>query len=251
MFRQPPVAQTVILAAGYGSRLRREHRATPKPLVVLRGRPLIAHALEHAAASGCTKAVVVIAHEADRVRAAVDAMAPDLDVRFVRLADASSPNGVSLLAAEPLAEPQFFLQMVDHVFGDVVLPRLTARPFTRREAGRVLVDRNPDVDLEDATKIRLAGDRVIAIGKTIDPWDVVDAGCFVLTSAVFDALGRVPRPQCSVSAAMQHLATAGSLSAVDLDATPWADVDTPEDLLAADRVLAYRVGEAEEVLVHR
>ena len=34
--------------------------------------PLIGHALEHARASGCTRAVVVIGHEGDQVKLAVE-----------------------------------------------------------------------------------------------------------------------------------------------------------------------------------
>ena len=83
-----------------------------------------------------------------------------LRVRFVETADPASPNGLSLLAAEPLARPTFFLQMVDHVFGERA-PRLVASPLAAGEAGRVLVDRAPrDLDLDDATKVRRAGDRV-------------------------------------------------------------------------------------------
>ena len=116
-----------------------------------------------------------------------------LAVRFMTSPDPSLPNGVSLLAAEPLAAPHFFLQMVDHLFADVALGKLVALPFDVGEGGRVLVDRAPvNLDLDDATKVQLAGRRVEAIGKKLEPWDAIDAGCFVLTHAVFDALRAAP-----------------------------------------------------------
>src|SRR5438034_9544879 len=124
MDRRPRVSQTVILAAGSGSRLAGARGDVPKPLVTVAGVPLVAHALTHARASGCTEAVVVIGFDGDRVRAAVEQMAPDLYVRFITSPDHSAPNGVSLLAAAPVAAPIFFLQMVDHLFGDVALPKL-------------------------------------------------------------------------------------------------------------------------------
>src|SRR5437868_3613070 len=110
------VHQTIILAAGVGARLGTSRAGTPKPLMTVAGVPLIAHALEHAVASGCREAIIVIGHEGARVREAVEAMAPAIDVRFVTNPNANTPNGESLLVAEALASARFFLQMVDHLF---------------------------------------------------------------------------------------------------------------------------------------
>src|SRR3954470_22293090 len=109
---RPPIRQTVILAAGSGSRLVSSRGDVPKPLVTVAGVPLVGHALAHARASGCTEAVVVIGFDGDRVRAAVEQMAPGLYVRFITSPDPAAPSGVSLLAAAPVAAPIFFLQMV-------------------------------------------------------------------------------------------------------------------------------------------
>jgi len=204
--------------------------------------PLLAHALSHARASGCVEAVIVVGHERERVAAAARAMSSGLSIRFVETPDPSAPNGVSLMSAEPLAAPRFFLQMVDHLFEEVALPKLTRAALAADEGGRVLIDRAPgDIDLEDATKVRLAGDRIVAIGKGIEPWDGVDAGCFVLTSAIFAALGDVPASEPkTVSSGMRQLAARGALGAVDVDGLAWVDVDTPADRESAERLLAQR-----------
>src|ERR1019366_4430221 len=112
------VTQTVILAAGLGGRLAGSDASVPKPLITVAGLPLIAHALAHAAASGCDDAIIVIGNEGRRVRAAVEAlvataaMAGRIAVRFVENPDPTTPNGHSLLIAEPCAHDRFFLQMV-------------------------------------------------------------------------------------------------------------------------------------------
>src|ERR1700733_15061612 len=80
------VRQTVILAAGRGVRLAGSGASVPKPLLTVAGQPLIAHALAHAAESGCDEAIVVIGHEGARVRAAIEgmtALAERIAVRFV------------------------------------------------------------------------------------------------------------------------------------------------------------------------
>jgi 1L-myo-inositol 1-phosphate cytidylyltransferase len=234
------VSQTVVLAAGLGTRLGSAEAGVPKPLVVVGGLPLIAHALAHARASGCEEAVVVIGYEGQRVRDAAEAAAGPLAIRFVETPDPAAPNGHSLLAAAPLAAPRFFLQMVDHLFAVPVLPLLAARRPCEDEAARLLVDRAPvGLDLSDATKVRLQGDRVLAIGKAVEPWDAIDTGCFVLTPAVFQALADVPPDEPrTVSSAMRRLAARGAFRATDVGGVPWLDVDTPADRADAERRLA-------------
>jgi choline kinase len=212
--------------------------------MTLGGLPLIAHALAHARTSGCREAVIVIGYDGARVQSEVEAMAHGLSVRFVTNPDFTAPNGVSLLAAAPVVDSAFYLQMVDHVFAEPALHRLTAQTLADDEAGRVLVDCRPgrELDLDDATKVRLQDGRVTAIGKRIEPWDAIDAGCFVLTSAVFDALRQVPSGEpLSVSSGMRRLVQQRKLGAVDLDGTEWADVDTPADREAAERLLNGRL----------
>jgi molybdenum cofactor cytidylyltransferase len=68
---QPDVA-VVMLAAGRGSRLARDR---PKPLVELRGRPLVGWALDAAKASGLRPVVLVVGHgRAAVTRAATEAV---------------------------------------------------------------------------------------------------------------------------------------------------------------------------------
>lgn len=238
--RVPSTEQTIILAAGLGSRLGSAEAGIPKPLMQVAGLPLVAHALAHAEASGCREAIVVIGYEGARVRRAVEAIRSPLTLAFVETPDPTAPNGHSLLAAAPFARTRFFLQMVDHVFGQPVLPLLDRAPRVDDEAGRLLVDPAPgdDIDLADATKVTLLDGRITAIGKGLTVWDAIDTGCFVLTGAVFDALRQVPASEPrTVSSAMRRLVDRGALYAAAIGGTPWADVDTPADRVVAERLL--------------
>ncbi|HUR33219.1 MAG TPA: NTP transferase domain-containing protein [Vicinamibacterales bacterium] len=243
MVQSRRVTQTVILAAGSGSRLASARGDVPKPLMTVAGVPLVAHALQHAAAAGCDEAVVVVGYEGGRVRDAIEAMQPAVRVTFVTNPDFFSPNGVSLLASEPVAAAEFYLQMVDHLFAEPVLARLSAAALAPGEAGRVLVDSVPsaDIDLDDATKVRLVEGRVVAIGKGLDVFDAVDAGCFVLTHGVFEALRRVPAAEGrTVSSGMRQLVAHRALGAVDVRGAEWIDVDTPADREVAERLIGRR-----------
>jgi choline kinase len=227
--------QTIILAAGLGSRLN--GAGVPKPLTPVAGAPLLEHALRQAEAAGVEEAVVVLGSDAAQVerwlsRRAGVGIVPVLNPDF-RL-----PNGVSLLAAEPFVAEPFFLQMADHFFADAVLPLLDQALPGADEVPRLLVDEAPEgIDLEDATKVRISEGRIRAIGKSLSQWDAIDAGCFRLDHRVFEALRRASREgPPSVSAGMTWLAERGLLAPVPLGGTPWVDVDTPADRERAERL---------------
>jgi MurNAc alpha-1-phosphate uridylyltransferase len=59
----------MVLAAGMGSRMRPLTDTIPKPLVPLRGRPLIDHVLDRIAEAGIESAVVNVHHHADKLEA--------------------------------------------------------------------------------------------------------------------------------------------------------------------------------------
>jgi choline kinase len=182
--------QTIILAAGNGSRLAGAREGRPKPLVTVGGRALIEHAVRHAESAGCEEAVIVVGHGADQVQAKLESLPTPLRLRFAFNPDYDQPNGVSLLAAEPFAAERFFLQMADHVFTRPVLGGLDDGTGSGLDdVLRLLVDPHPKgLDETDATKVQIRDGLITAIGKDVSPWDAIDAGCFRMDRRVFDAL---------------------------------------------------------------
>jgi choline kinase len=237
----PLIHQTVILAAGNGSRLSAARGGLPKPLVSVAGRTLLARALQQAADAGCTEAVVVTGNGADLLRSHLASTEVPLKVTLVHNERYHEPNGVSLLAAAPYLTGPFFLQMADHVFARPVLRQL-ASGDAPADCMRLLVDFHPvGVDEEDATKVRVQDGRITAIGKEIRSRDAVDTGCFLLEPKVFDALREVARVEPpSVTLGMRRLIAKGQLAAVSLTGVRWTDVDTPEDYAKAELLLAAR-----------
>jgi len=72
----------IILAAGLGTRMK---SALPKALHLLAGKPLLRHVLDAAAGIGPEHTVVVVGHQADLVRAAVEGYDVDIAVQEQQL----------------------------------------------------------------------------------------------------------------------------------------------------------------------
>ena len=232
-----PVRDAVILAAGNGDRFKGSPHHS-KLLHPVLGQPLILRTLQTAVEAGIPTLNVVLGFEADRVRAAIERHSiPGVTVRFAYNPDWHLENGVSALMARGLCDQRrFALLMGDHLFEASVLQRLAVAAVGADDS--VLAVDGGDADpavAQEATKVRLDGDRIVAIGKQLETWDALDTGLFVFTPALFDALQEARRNgETTLSAGVQRLAARGLMRAVDIGAASWCDVDTVADVDAAE-----------------
>jgi glucose-1-phosphate thymidylyltransferase len=72
----------VVPVAGVGTRLRPHTHSTPKALIHVAGRPILAHILDDLVAAGIREVVLVVGHMGDRIRSYVDSHYADSEVRF-------------------------------------------------------------------------------------------------------------------------------------------------------------------------
>ncbi|MGI9627392.1 MAG: NTP transferase domain-containing protein, partial [Longimicrobiales bacterium] len=235
-----PVSTALVLAAGRGGRLGQE---IPKPLYPVLGVPLLARTLFTLRKAGVEKAYVVIGYQGSNVRLGVERIKRlDMDIEWVRNDRWEEPNGVSVLAAEDQISAPFILTMSDHLFDAQAVTRLIDGAATL-DAVDLVVDRNISAvnDLDDATKVKLQGDRIVEIGKSLSDFDVIDTGVFLASPELFEALkssGGLEGP--SLSDGVRRLAGEGRVRAVDGSDLEWQDVDTLSDVDAATRMLMSR-----------
>ena len=112
------MTHAVILAAGNGSRLRPLTADLPKPLVPVRGQPLIAHALVSLRAAGIDRATVVLGYGAGQVRTAVEAGRPaGMGLDFVENPAYHAGNARSLWAARASVAGAVVGGMAGHLGG--------------------------------------------------------------------------------------------------------------------------------------
>jgi len=230
------IKQCLILAAGNGSRLRTVSAGLPKPLVAFQGRPILEHILRRAEGAGIEEFVIVLGYRGELIRKWVESRWADrAHFTWVENPDYHKSNGISALKARTALHDNFLLLMADHIFEPE-----TARLMVRQhlEPGEVILGVDPDIhrifDIDDATKVRRRGDRIVDIGKDIEKYDAIDTGMFLCTPALFNDLERSSKDgNCSLSDGMRRLARDRRLRALEIDA-PWHDLDTPEALAYAD-----------------
>jgi choline kinase len=237
--------EAIVLAAGNGDRFH-QPSARSKLLASVGGVPLLTRTLVSAYHAGITRVHLVLGYDADRVAELARAAAPDgLSLHFHINRDWHRENGVSVLSVrECLHHRPFALLMGDHVFEAAALRRLLDAP---RRPGETLlcVDRKPAMGAVagEATRVRLTGGRVTAIGKGVEPYDALDTGLFVCDPSVFDALDDAGRDgDTTLSAGIRRLTALGHVWGVDIGDARWCDVDTIDDLARAEQVAAAEDG---------
>jgi choline kinase len=236
--------RAIILAAGKGERLV-SGLSFPKPLKRVGGVPLIVHAIRNLERAGVDEVVVIVGYMGDVLRRALSRYRFRLELRFVDNGEYEKPNGTSLLKAKAFVEGPTFVLMSDHLWApDLILP-IDAYALSEDEAVLGIdFDIPRCVDIPDATKVQLEGERIVKISKELPHYDALDTGVFKITPALIEALERADGPNgCSLSQGVQALARRGAMKAVSVGSAMWIDVDTPLAHAFAEQALA-RYGEA-------
>jgi len=239
------VHQAVVLAAGNGDRFR-NGSSRSKLLTLVGGVPLLGRTLASAFDAGISLAHIVLGYDADFVRVVAERSAPrGLALRFHLNRQWREENGLSVLAARRAVDHRpFALMMGDHIVEAAALRRLAHTPCGPDET-LLCVDRQESdpATVAEATRVRLEGDRVRAIGKTLDPFDALDTGLFVCHAAIFDALeAACADGDTTLSGGVRRLAARGLVRGVDIGTSRWCDIDTTSDLAGAEHLVSSQTG---------
>ena len=133
----------MLLAAGRGERLRPLTERTPKALVPVGGKPLIAWHLERLAASGCREAVVNVSHLAQQIVDFVgDGARFGMRIAYSREAEPLETAG-GIAQAVPLLGAAPFLLVNADIYCEVDFQRLLGLGLGARLAHLVLIPNPP------------------------------------------------------------------------------------------------------------
>jgi len=159
--------KVMILAAGYGKRLRPLTDHTPKPLVEIGGKPMIVHHLEKLSTAGFTEAVINLGHLGAKIPDALgDGTSWGMSIAYSDEGPDPLETGGGLAKALPLLGDDTFLVVNGDVWCDMdfaSIPKelppeddgmlyLVPRPawrergdFSLTDEGRVVEDENPQL----------------------------------------------------------------------------------------------------------
>lgn len=236
----------IVLAAGNGDRFAAGGYAS-KLLYPFLGKPLLLRTLDALEAAGITRVGIVLGYRADAVRQLVaNGAPPGLDIQWAVNSAWHLENGLSVLTAQPLVRgsQHFAIVMGDHVFEPSVLRRLLRYRLDAAESV-LAVDAHPASSeiAAEAVKVRREGGRIVAIDKQLTEYDAVDTGLFVCSSAVFDAIESARLDgDTTLSGGIRALARRGLMCADEIGDAMWRDIDTVDDLRAAESLFAATAG---------
>jgi choline kinase len=236
------VHQAVVLAAGNGDRFR-DGSTHSKLLTAIAGTPLLVRTLISARRAGITDAHLVLGYDAASVEATATAGAPSgMRLHFHHNHNWLAENGVSVLAARAgVGDRPFALMMADHVFEPEMLRALLTQPHDNDVLLCIDHDISDPAATEEATKVRLDGDRIVAIGKSLTDFDALDTGVFLCSPVIFGALeDACAEGNSTLTGGVARLAATGQVRGVDIGPARWCDVDTIEDLRLAEQLVRLR-----------
>jgi 2-aminoethylphosphonate-pyruvate transaminase len=236
------ITRALILAAGKGITIGDD--GVPNCLARVGRSTLLERTLGLLESVGIQKMGIVVGYGGDAVRQHV-ARSPQISaacrrrVTFFDNPDWAGPNGLSVLAARAFVGERTLLVMSDQIAAPSIVRELIALPAgtgptvlcVDRDLARVF-------DIDDATKVKLAGGRVSGIGKALGVYDAVSAGLFVMAPSLVGALAALlPAGPPSLTEGVAAAAARGEVVGHEIGTRLWQDVDSPEMRLHAEWLL--------------
>jgi len=219
--------QAVVLAAGEGTRMRPLTENTPKPMLPVADRPLVAHTADTAIEAGAEELIFVVGYEADAVREffgdSYNGVPVEFAVQEEQLGTADAVN-----AASEYLDGPFAVLNGDNLYDEASLSDL----FDAAPA--IAAYSVPDPS--NYGVLSTEGDRVTAIiEKPADPpTELANAGAYVFPAEARDWLDveMSERGEREITDVVTQVIDAYDVTAVEVDR--WLDVGRPWELLEAN-----------------
>ena len=243
--------KAVILAAGEGTRMRPLTYTRPKVMLPIANKPILEHLLIEAREAGISKFILIVGYHDEQVRdyfGSGERWGIDIEYcsqrRQLGTADA-------LKMVNSLVDDRFLM-----INGDIIVDKKDISQLASKNDNTLSV-----IEVEDA---RDMGVVEVREGKTVriyekaaePPSRVANAGLYLFTSDIFDAIAQTPespRGEYEITDSIQLLVDKGQ-SVFCQEISYWLDVSYPWDLLSANESLlmvmeSQNLGEVEENVV--
>ena len=229
------IDKAVILAAGRGTRMRELTNDVPKPMIGVRGEPVLQHIVQGLRDAGVRKFLIIVGYHAEAVRNFFgNGRSHNVAIEYATQTVQDGTGRVVNLARDFTDASPFVLSYGDilispanykHVVGlpdDVEAVITVTRGEDVSKGGAVLVNEQMElVDLREKPKP----------GEPTSPW--YNAGLYAFRPSIFEFIEKLkpsPRGEYELTDAIRDLAHSGrKVRAIELTGE-WADLRDPEIL---------------------
>ena len=229
------INKAVILAAGRGTRMRELTAELPKPMIQVRGKPVLQYIVEGLRNACIGELLLVVGYRADAVREFFgDGSRFNIAIQYVTQIVQDGTGRVVDLARDFVGNCPFIL-----AYGDILVDPANYEPLVNLPGdveAMLTVTRGEDVSKGGAVFVDDEM-RVVDLrekpnpSEPTSPW--YNAGLYAFHSTIFDFITKLkpsPRGEYELTDAVRDLAYSGKkVKALELTGT-WADVRDPEIL---------------------
>jgi dTDP-glucose pyrophosphorylase len=236
------IDKAVVLAAGRGTRMRELTLELPKPMIDVRGKPVLQYIIEGLREAGIRDVLLVVGYRADAVRNFFgDGSRHNITIQYATQTVQDGTGRVVDLARDFVGDFPFILSYGDILVDPVNYKRVADLPdnveavitVTRGEdvskGGAVFVNEQMElVDLREKAKP----------GQATSPW--YNAGIYVFRPSILEFTAKLkpsPRGEYELTDAIRDLAQSGKKVRVLELTGKWADVRDPEILTRLNQKL--------------
>jgi NDP-sugar pyrophosphorylase family protein len=233
------VTKAVLLAAGRGTRMRGLTEDLPKPMLPVRGKPILQHIIEGLREAGVERVLIVVGYRADVVQEFfgdgskfgvrveyTTQVVQDGTGRVVDLArDFAGEDAFVLSYGDILIAPENYRRLVDLGPAEALVS-VKHNPGEIAKGGAVFIDETFRMtDLREKPQP----------GEPTSPW--YNAGVYCFRPSIFAHTARLeksPRGEYELTDAIRTLAQSAHVQVIELTGD-WADVRDPEVLAELNR----------------
>jgi dTDP-glucose pyrophosphorylase len=234
------IDRAVVLAAGRGTRMRELTNDVPKPMIEVRGKPVLQHIVQGLRDAGVRRFLIIVGYHAETVRNFFgDGQRHNVDIEYVTQTVQDGTGRVVNLARDFTGESPFVLSYGDILISPANYKRIV--DFRIDVEALITVTRGEDVSKGGAVFVNEQMELVDLrekpkLGEPTSPW--YNAGLYAFRPSIFEFIAKLkpsPRGEYELTDAIRDLAHSGKIvKALELTGE-WADVRDPEVLAKLNR----------------
>lgn len=241
------VNEAIILAAGFGNRIRELTGKIPKPLLKVGTKSMLQYNIEQLIKAKISKIYVVTGYRSKAIRDHIAKLQKILPVQLflVHNSNFHLGNGKSLLTAKNLIKsPYCLLTMVDNCpdFNIFVRAKESVTAINKVNGMGLCIDRSPrySFQINDATRVSIKNEAIINIGKKIQKYDGLDMGVFLLNMRELKKLNIKKRKlKLTITDIMKYWIDELKRPFIPIDCSGlfWTDIDTKVDFNVTQAII--------------